>query len=33
MDNEKTNVLFIENDNYWFQQISSSFMLRPEFNI
>lgn len=33
MDNKKTNVLFIENDNYWFQQISSSFMLRPEFNI
>ncbi|QUH22027.1 AAA family ATPase [Alkaliphilus sp. B6464] len=26
-------VLFIENDTYWFQQISSHFMLKPEYKI
>lgn len=27
------NILFIENDTYWFQQISSHFMLRPEYKV
>jgi MinD-like ATPase involved in chromosome partitioning or flagellar assembly/DNA-binding NarL/FixJ family response regulator len=26
-------ILFIENDMYWFQQISSHFMLRPEYKV
>lgn len=27
------NILFIENDTYWFQQLSSQFMLRPEYRL
>jgi len=26
-------ILFIENDTYWFQQISSQFMLKPEYRV
>ena len=26
-------ILFIENDMYWFQQISSHFMLKPEYKV
>lgn len=27
------SILFIENDTYWFQQIASNFMLRPEYRV